>query len=328
MKPGLQIRAAATILLLSLVTPQAWGQLGSGWVEHKPARKVHLAQPAKEGEKALTTFDWKPHIEVGGEKPCASYTYDEKTDTETFRLFDNRSNRSEIRIHDNYADGSRQFEGYVTFDAPLNDESLFQIWGSDEGATQMMMRGYAANGGEIGIAQRIVKGMPRVAKNCYGREIKVNVIHLQEDVGNKIIVYLDDKKVLEFPDDERPRNYEGRNYHKYGCYGTLKTDGATVKWRKVRHYKDGKPPAEDATPAPLGATALPATQPATRPTTQSASADAPLALPDPREPRLPGLESLLQPDVAVLHLHRGPGVDLDTELAFRGAVSGIFVDHG
>ncbi len=39
-------------------------------------------------------------------------------------------------------------------------------------------------------------------------------------------------------------NHDGKNYHKYGCYGTLKTDGATVKWRKVRNYKDGTAPDE------------------------------------------------------------------------------------
>jgi hypothetical protein len=35
------------------------------------------------------------------------------------------------------------------------------------------------------------------------------------------MVYLDDKKVIEFADDEKPVNYGGKNYHKYGCYGTM-----------------------------------------------------------------------------------------------------------
>lgn len=254
------IPVAFVSALLFVTVDPSLGQLGSGWEEYKPRRKVHLAQPPpKPEQKALTTFDWKPHIEVGTPTPCASYSFDEKTDTETFKLFDNRSNRSEIRLHHDYGEGSRQFEGYVTFDAPLNDESLFQVWGSDEGATQLMMRGYAANGGEIGIANRIIKGTPRVMTNCYGREIKVNVIHLQEDVGNKFIVYLDDKKVLEFADEEKPKNNNGKNYHKYGCYGTLKTDGAAVvKWRKVRHFQNGAAPADVPT---AGSTTRPATQP-------------------------------------------------------------------
>jgi hypothetical protein len=121
-----------------------------------------------------------------------------------------------------------------------------------------MLRGYAKNGGELGVAQAPIPGIPRVADHCYGREIKVNVIHLQEDVGNKFIVYLDDKKVLEFPDNEHPKNHGGKNYHKYGCYGTLKTGQAVVKWRAVRHFKDGTPPAEPAGKAP------PTTQPGKR----------------------------------------------------------------
>jgi hypothetical protein len=244
------LAALALGAALGLTASPCEAQLGSGWVPYKPERKIHLVDFESSSRKGMQIFDWKPKAEVGSPKPASSYVYDEKTDTETFTLFDKRANRSEIRLHHDYGTGSRQFEGYVTFFPPLNDESLFQVWGSDEGATQMMIRGFAANGGEIRIANAIVKGMPRVATNCYNREIKVNVIHLQEDVGNKFIVYLDDNKVLEFVDGEHPKNNNGKNYHKYGCYGTLKTAGAVVKWRNVRHFMDGKAPVED--PVTLG----------------------------------------------------------------------------
>jgi hypothetical protein len=214
-------------------------------VEYSPPRKVHLAEKTPASRTALRTFDWAPKVEIGTPTPCATYEYDTKTDTETFRLIDNRTHRSEIRLFNDYGSGSRQFEGYVTFDAPLDDESLMQVWGSDDGATQLMLRGFAANGGEIGIQiKRPVLSTPRVATRCYGREIKVNVIHLQGDVGNRFIVYLDEKKVLEFPDGMQPKNYDGKNYHKYGCYGTLKTGAVTVKWRRVRHFKGGTPPGD------------------------------------------------------------------------------------
>lgn len=226
-----------------IVSSNIFAQIGEGWVEYKPVRKIHLVDfNYKDSPKGMYSFEWKPKAEVGTPTPCSSYEYDPKTDTEIFRLFDARANRAEIRIENEYGSGSRQFEGYVTFYAPLNDESLFQIWGSDQGATQMMMRGYAANGGEIGINNEPINGTPRIIANCYGKEIKVNVIHLQEDVGNKFIVYINGEKKLEFPDNEKVTNHDGKNYHKYGCYGTLKTDGAMVKWRKVRHYKDGKEP--------------------------------------------------------------------------------------
>ena len=236
----------ATALALALAANTCEAQLGSGWVEYQPQRKIHLVDFEFPARKGMRAFDWTNHVEVGSPTSCASYDFDAKTDTETFKLLDKRSNRAEIRLENDYATGSRQFEGYVTFYAPLNDESLFQIWVSDRGATQMMMRGYAANGGEIGINQEPINGTPRVATNCYGREIKVNVIHLQEDVGGKFVVYLDGKQVLEFADGENPKNHDGKNYHKYGCYGTLKTAGAVVKWRGVKHFKDGTAPSKPA----------------------------------------------------------------------------------
>lgn len=235
-----------TLLTCLAMTAQSWAQVGSGWVQYKPEQKIHLVDFNYPTRKGMRAFDWTNHMEMGSPTACSSYDYDAKTDTETFKLHDKRANRAEIRLENEYATGSRQFEGYVTFFAPLNDESLMQVWGSDEGATQLMMRGYAAHGGEIGIANAIVKGMPRVATNCYAREIKVNIIHLQEDVGNKFIIYLDNKKVLEFADNEHPKNHDGKNYHKYGCYGTLNTPEAVVKWRAVKHFKDGTAPAESA----------------------------------------------------------------------------------
>ena len=244
------LRGGAVVACLLLGVTSVWAQVGRGWVEYQPTKKIHLVDKNYQGQaKGMYNLDWKPQAEVGAPTPCASYAYDAKTDTETFKLLDARSNRAEIRLENEYGTGARQFEGYVTFYPPLNDESLFQVWGSDRGATQLMLRGYAANGGEIGVNNEPIKGTPRVIKNCYGREVKVNVIHLQEDVGNKFIVYIDNQKVLEFPDNEKASNHDGKNYHKYGCYGTLKTGTATVQWRKVRHFKDGTPPAEAAAPA-------------------------------------------------------------------------------
>lgn len=238
-------------LLTAACALSAKAQLGSGWVAYSPEKKIHLGEKGAPGgsKGGLKIFDWSSHQEVGTPTASASYAYNAATDTETFRLMDDRSNRTEIRLFNEYGTGSRQFEGYVTFNAPLNDESLFQVWGSDEGATQLMLRGYAANGGEIGIANAPIKGTPRVATKCYGREIRVNVIHLQEDVGNRFIVYLDGKQVLEFPDNEKAINHDGKNYHKYGCYGTLKTGPVTVQWRAVRHFKDGVAPTAKDKPA-------------------------------------------------------------------------------
>lgn len=222
---------AISIIAIFFSCIWAHAQLGTGWVQYSPVKKIHL-----DNEAGLQTFNWTSYKSVC-DPVCADYSYDGATSTETFRLFDNRTNRSEIRLQNEYSTGSRQFEGYVTIYAPLDDESLMQIFGSTSGATQMMIRGYAANGGSMrGAGQTL-------ATNIYGTEVKVNVIHLQEDAGNKIIIYINDVKMAEIADNEAVTNY-----HKYGNYGTLRTDEAVVKWRQTKFFRDGYAPG--TTPPP------------------------------------------------------------------------------
>jgi hypothetical protein len=223
------LRAVICVTIISMLSSIAHAQLGSGWVQYSPVKKIHL-----DNEDGLQIYNWTSSKSVCS-PVCADYNYASSTETETFRLLDNRTNRSEIRLQNDYSSGSRQFEGYVTFYAPLNDESLMQIFGSTSGATQLMIRGYAASGGSIrGAGQTL-------ATNVYGKEVRVNVIHLQENVGNKIIIYINGVKKAEIADNESVSNY-----HKYGNYGTLTTDEAVVKWRRVRNYRDGSAPSAAA----------------------------------------------------------------------------------
>jgi hypothetical protein len=85
-------------------------------------------------------------------------------------------------------------------------------------------------------------GNGTLATGIYGVETRVNVIHLQEDSGNKIQIYINGSKKTEIADNEAVTNY-----HKYGCYGTLNTGAVTVRWRAARSYRDGNPPGS-ATP--------------------------------------------------------------------------------
>ncbi|RPD43236.1 hypothetical protein [Chitinophaga barathri] len=203
--------------------PMVSSVLGSGWTEYSPTKKIHLDDQA-----GLQTFNWTSYKSVGN-PICADYRYE--SGTETFRLLNTQTNRSEIRLQNEYSSGSRQFEGYVKFSAPLNDESLMQIFGSTSGATQLMIRGYSANGGSI------TGGGQTLATNCYGQELKINVIHLQENVGNRIKIYVNGVKKADIADNEAVTNYM-----KYGNYGTLTTGTATVQWRNVKVYKDGTAP--------------------------------------------------------------------------------------
>ncbi len=207
---------------------EATDDLGNGWTLYTPVKKIHL-----DDDVGLKTFAWTSYKSACSPVICSDYSYDSSTLTETFQILTTKSNRSEIRIEDNYSTGSRQFSGYVKFDAPLNDESLMQIFGStSQNATQLMIRGFAENGGTLKISNSFV-----LATGVYNKEVHINVIHLQEDAGNKIIVYIDGVKKFEKADTE-----DATNYMKYGCYGTMKTGKAVVQWRDVRLYKNGTAP--------------------------------------------------------------------------------------
>ncbi|MEX2306759.1 MAG: CBM35 domain-containing protein [Pirellulales bacterium] len=224
---ALLIAAAA----LGLSAP-AQAQLGLGWLPTTYTKRIHL-----DDEAGLQTFTWSPSRSVCSPTSCADYSYDSATDTETFRIFDSRSNRSEIRLVNEYSTGIRQFEGYVTFYDPLEDESLFQIFGSTSGATLCMMRGYSSNGGKL----RVVGGIGDIQYNTYGIERRINVIH---DQNNYVQFYVDGVLKGQFSENEQVDNY-----WKYGVYGT--TNGnvpAIAKWRAVRTFRDGLPPGVSNTP--------------------------------------------------------------------------------
>src|SRR6185312_5747890 len=91
-------------------------QIGTGWVQYFPTKNIHL-----DDETGLHSYGWTTFKQVGSNTPCADYTYNSTNDTETFRIFDGRSNRSEIRLQNDYSTGTRQFEGYVTFYSPLEN---------------------------------------------------------------------------------------------------------------------------------------------------------------------------------------------------------------
>ena len=130
-----------------------------------------------------------------------------------------------------YTSGNRQFEGFVKFSAPLNDESLMQIFGNTTRATKIMIRGYSASNGSIRATGDIVDA--DMSTYCYGVEKRINVIHAY---GNYIQVYRDGSLKGSGTD---PVNTVV-NYHKFGCYGTVydgTTTPAVVYWRAVKHFK-------------------------------------------------------------------------------------------
>jgi hypothetical protein len=215
-----RVLTIAGLLGALVLSGTAQAQIGSGWSGTSFTKKIHL-----DDENGLQIFNYTTDKSVGSGTPCARYHYLSSNDSEYFDIFDNRSNRAEIRLVNDYSSGSKQFQGYVRINSPLNDESLMQIFGSTSGATQMMIRGYNSSSGSI----RSV-GTPSVtlATGCYGVEQRINVIHYQ---GNKIELYCNGSLKGSGSDTESVTNY-----WKYGCYGTLTTGAVQVRWRTVRTY--------------------------------------------------------------------------------------------
>ena len=147
-------------------------------------------------------------------------------------------------MQNTYLTGSRQFEGEVRVSPPTNDESVQQVFGGNSGATTQMIRAYNENGGTL----RKVPGSVLLASNVHGTWIKVNVIH---DVGRNFVRTYVNGKLLATGDGEASNAGSDGWYHKYGCYGTLRTGSAKVEWRNVKHFRDGTAPTGDApTPPP------------------------------------------------------------------------------
>lgn len=220
---GTTVLAVASLQFFCFAS-SASAQVGSGWSAVTYTKKIQLAYKGDIVRDAdyVTDLSYAP---PGGAAVCR-FHYLSDNDSEYFDLYNSQSNRCEIRVLNSYSSGNRQFQGYVRISSPLNNQSLFQIFGSSVGATQMMIRGYSENGGSIKAT-----GTPSVtmATGIYGVEQRINVIHLQ---GQRIEVYCNASLKGSGDDNESGVT----NYFKYGVYGTHNTT-VQVRWRQVRFYQ-------------------------------------------------------------------------------------------
>jgi hypothetical protein len=232
------------VLCLATVAGSLQAQLGTTWEEYRPDCDLHLGNQA--AEKRQRCLDADSSLgEALGSPSTAAYASDAGQKKERFTLHA-PGERARVREKNDYRTGSHQFEGWVTVRAPIERQMIFQIRGSGEQdrATQFFLRGYHEDGGTL---RAFVAGSPsiRVAKSCYDREIRATVIHLQDDEGGRILLYLDGKRVRDVPDVfPRIHNNAKGNYHKYGCYGSFEAEHRTAgaEWRNVHHFQGGHAP--------------------------------------------------------------------------------------
>src|SRR4051812_15466456 len=222
-------RLSLVAILLGLPAV-AQAQVGTGWVPYEPPSVLHL-----DGANGIEV---SPGNSTSVMNAGASFT--NQGGIETFALRDPISNRAERRIQNTYLTGRRQFEGEVRVSPPTDDESVMQIFGGNSGATTQMIRAYDVAGGTL----RKVPGSVVLIENIHGVWIKVNVIH--DVAANYVKTYINGK-LISTGDGEATNAGTDGWYHKYGCYGSLRTGSAKVEWRNVKHFRDGaSPPSSDA----------------------------------------------------------------------------------
>jgi hypothetical protein len=211
---SIAVVGAAIVPQSSGAAPTQRGPIGSSWREYNPNSKLQIQS---RGE--YTNY---PRSVTHATGPGGSY--DRSGGIETFRLFNNGTNRVEVRVQDNYTTGLRQFEGELRVTAPTNDESAMQIFGNDgPGATTLMIRSYSRNSGTLR------GGGKDLATNVYGKWMRINVIH--DATANRYSIYINGelKASANGPD--------GTHYFKYGVYATLRTPSAQHQWHNVHFYR-------------------------------------------------------------------------------------------
>ncbi len=210
---------AAAVLVVPVTSasaaPLGPDVIGTGWTQVSPSKTIQVVSKG-----STTPYNWSGTTHATAE---GAY-YDRSDGVETFRLLNKSSNRVEVRVHNDYKTGLRQFEGDLKVAGPTEDESCMQIFGNDgDGATTLMIRAYAANGGTLRGAGKVL------ATGVFGKWVHLNVIH--DATKNTLQIYLGGKLVA------GGNGPTGTHYFKYGVYGTLQATNAQTQWQNVKFFQ-------------------------------------------------------------------------------------------
>jgi hypothetical protein len=211
-----KLRPLCLVPLLAFVASTANAQIGGGWQQVRPGSNIHL-----DGSDGIET---SPGNITNRRNEGASFR--KSGSVETFTVFDPISNRSERRLRNDYTSGRWQFQGEVRVSPPTDGQSVMQIFGGRTPATTQMIRAYRSGGGTL----RKIPGSVTLASGIHGKWLRINVIH---DVGANTVRTYVNGQLKATGDGEAPSKW----YHKYGCYGTLRTGSAKVEWRNVKHFR-------------------------------------------------------------------------------------------
>jgi MYXO-CTERM domain-containing protein len=215
---------AAFITALVSAPPAAQAQLGSGWTEYDPVRRVQ-------------TRGCSTHSAAGG------------VDTFTLTCADTSGdNRAEARVENDYSSGTRQFQGEVrVVSLGGSNVSLKQTFMPNNGA--FLMLGVASDGRLYSVGDAGAD----LATGIIGKWVRINTIHTMSTGNHEI--YVDG--VLKFT---KTGGRQVAFHDKYGTYRLGSGRGPIVaEWRNIKFFRDGKsdgrpaPPKDDAGASDAGA---------------------------------------------------------------------------
>jgi hypothetical protein len=199
------------LVLSAAFVISAGAQIGSGWSSYTPNRGIQVETHGVYTEYSIS----KTHVAEAGA------SYDRVNGVETFKLFNHdASNRVEIRCHDEYSSGQRQFEGEVNVASTTTAKSVCQLFHI------ILIKAYSSNGGSL-TGEKDANGT--LATGIYGKWTRINMVH--DASAHTAKIYINGTQKFSGSVSS------GTIYHKYGIYGTLVNPTEQVQWRNVHFWK-------------------------------------------------------------------------------------------
>lgn len=209
--------ALSVISGLLLTAGIARAQIGSGWTSMTIGGFIDYEVHDSHYQHNLTSFT----------NSIASMYYINSPPSETFALTTSSSNRTEHDTDSHYNSGSRQFQGDLQIFPGISNQSVLQIFDGTVSGPIIMIKAYGSNNGTL----EKQGGSVVIATNCFGRTIRVNVIH--DLNANTLQIYFNGLIVYS------GGGGAGDSFNlKYGIYGSF-VNVAHSTWSNVKMWQGG-----------------------------------------------------------------------------------------
>jgi len=211
----------ATMSLTFVFTAAA--QIGSGWVVYRPSEKFQY-------ESNDIGFSISPPPSYFNNGVCE---FTRTNPVDRFQLLTHRSNRTEVRVNDDYSTGSHQFQADILIRPPTTGETIHQIFNGSAGPWILVKETSNYNG-----SVHMGANAASLITNVYNHWFRLNSIN-DMNTG-KVYFYVNGKLVAS------GSNPGGSFYTKYGAYGTHDdAHPADILFSNVIFFTNGIPTGID-----------------------------------------------------------------------------------